>query len=158
MTAERAPALVVAALGSGLVAGCFAVFTLVVMPALVALPTQAGVVAMQSVNRVAVRPVFMVLLFGTGVLCLALAAVELAGDSRLPVLAAAAVYLAGVVGVTVLANVPLNDGLAALDAGTAGAAQAWQDVAGAWTRWNTVRSLAALVSAALLVAAVSGRG
>ena len=151
MTAERAPALVVAALGSGLVAGCFAVFTLVVMPALVALPAPAGLAAMQSVNRTAVRPVFMVLLFGTGVLCLVLAVVELAGDRRLPVLAAGAVYLAGVLGVTVLANVPLNDALAALDAGTAGAARTWQDAAGAWTRWNTVRSLAALVSATLLV-------
>ena len=156
MTAERAPALVVAALGSGLVAGCFAVFTLVVMPALVALPAPAGLAAMQSVNRTAVRPVFMVLLFGTGVLCLVLAAVELPGDRRSLVLAPAAVYLAGVVGVTVLANVPLNDALATLDAGTAGAAQTWQDAAGAWTRWNTVRSLAALVSAALLLGALAG--
>ena len=158
MTGERAPALVVAALGSGLVAGCFAVFSLVVMPALVALPAGAGLAAMQAVNRTAVRPVFMLLLFGTGMLCLVLAAAELAGGRGLLVPVAAAVYLAGVVGVTVLANVPINDALAALDAGTAGAARAWRDSAGAWTGWNTVRSLAALVSAGLLVAAVSGRG
>lgn len=145
------PALVAAALGSGLVAGCFAVFTLVVVPALVALPAPAGLAAMQSVNRTAVRPVFMTLLFGTGVLCLVLAALELTGDRRLLVPAAAAVYLAGVVGVTVLANVPLNDALAALDAGDAGAGRTWADAAGVWTRWNTVRSLAALLSATLLM-------
>ena len=70
-------------------------------------------------------------------------------------LAMGALYLFGVVGVTVLANVPLNDALARLDAAAPGAAQAWRENAGRWTRWNTVRSLAATgaATAFLLVAA-----
>ncbi|MCZ2819276.1 DUF1772 domain-containing protein [Modestobacter sp. VKM Ac-2977] len=143
MNGDRPPVLVVATIGSGLVAGAFAVFSLMVVPALTALPGAAGAAAMQSVNRTAVRPGFMTLLFGTALVCLALGGAELAGARRPAVLTGVALYLFGVVGVTVLANVPLNDALARLDAAAPGAAEAWRENAGRWTRWNTVRSLAA---------------
>ncbi|MGY1748409.1 hypothetical protein [Modestobacter sp. SYSU DS0511] len=77
----------VTALGAGLVGGAFAVFSLMVMPALAALPPAQGVAAMQSVNRTALRPVFLTLLFGTAALCLATAVRELTGDGRPAVLA-----------------------------------------------------------------------
>jgi uncharacterized membrane protein len=142
----------VTGLGAALVAGALAVFTLMVMPALAALPDSAGIAAMQSVNRTAVRPPFMVLFLGTALLCLVLGGWELAGQRRPLVLAAVALYLVGVFGVTVLANVPLNDALARVD-GTA--VQQWSDFLRRWTAWNTVRSVAALASGALLVVVLS---
>ena len=140
----RGVLLVVSGLGAALVAGVFAVFSFLVMPALAALPDDAGVAAMQSVNRTAVRPVFMTLLFGTALLCLVVGGWELAGARRPVVLAAVALYLLGAIGVTVLANVPLNDALAV-------SGVPWGDYLRRWTAWNTVRSLASLASAALFV-------
>lgn len=151
MTGERAPVLVLATIGSGLVAGAFTVFSVLVVPALTALPGTAGATAMQSVNRTAIRPGFMTLIFGTALLCLALGGAELAGQRRPAVLTGAALYLLGVVGVTVLANVPLNDALARLDTASPGAAESWRQDAARWTRWNTVRSLAATGAATAFV-------
>lgn len=148
---ERPPVLVVATIGSGLVAGAFAVFSLMVLPALTALPGAAGATAMQSVNRAAIRPGFMTLLFGTALVCLVLGGAELAGTRRPAVLTGAALYLFGVVGVTVLANVPLNDALAQLDAAAPGAAETWRENAARWSRWNTVRALAATGAATAFV-------
>jgi uncharacterized membrane protein len=143
----------VTGLGAAVVAGAFAVFSLMVMPALGALPGAAGIAAMQSVNRTAVRPVFMTLLFGTALLCLVVGGWELAGGRRPTVLIAVGLYLVGVVGVTVLANVPLNDELAEAD-GTAVAQ--WTDYLRQWTAWNTVRALASLAAGALLVVVLVG--
>ena len=133
----------VTGLGATLVAGALGVFTLMVMPALAGLSDPAGAAAMQSVNRTAVRPPFMLLFLGTAVLCLVLAGLELAGDRRPLVLAGAGLYLIGVLGVTVLANVPLNDTLARADV-------SWPDYLQRWTAWNTVRSIAGLAGGALL--------
>ena len=149
----RGVALLVTGLGAVLVAGAFAVFSVMVMPALAALPDAGGIAAMQSVNRTAVRPVFMTLLFGTALLCLVVGGWELAGGRRPLVLIAVGLYLLGVVGVTVLANVPLNDALAEAD-GTA--VDQWTDYLRQWTAWNTVRALASLAAGALLVVVLAG--
>jgi uncharacterized membrane protein len=145
----RGVLLLVTGLGAALVAGAFAVFSLMVMPALAALPDAGGIAAMQSVNRTAVRPVFMTLLFGTALLCLVLGGWELAGARRPAVLAGVALYLVGVVGVTAAVNVPLNDALAVADV-------PWTDYLRRWTAWNTVRAVASLASSALLVVVLVG--
>jgi len=152
VSAVREPLLAVAALGSALVAGAFLVFSVLVVPALAALPPADGVRAMQSVNRVAVRPVFMTLLFGTGAVCLVVGVEEFVAGPRPAVLVAALVYLVGVLGVTIAGNVPLNDVLAALDLGAEppGGCRGWLR---RWAGWNTVRSLAALAGAVLFAAA-----
>ncbi|MGY1854778.1 anthrone oxygenase family protein [Modestobacter sp. SYSU DS0290] len=146
----------VTALGAGLVGGAFAVFSLMVLPALAALPPAQGVAAMQSVNRTALRPAFLTLLFGTAALCLVIGVRELAGDGRPAVLAGAAAYLVGVAGVTVAGNVPLNEALARLDAGSAAAGERWPGWVRRWTGWNTVRALAATAAAALLAVGAAG--
>jgi uncharacterized membrane protein len=55
------------------------------------------------------------------------------------------------VGVTVLANVPLNEALARLDVASPGAAEAWRENAARWTRWNTLRALAGTGAATAFV-------
>ncbi len=139
-----------------MVAGAFAVFSVMVMPALAALPASHGIAAMQSVNRVALRPLFLTALFGTAVICLTIGIWELLGDVRLTVLLAAGLYLLGPVVVTVAANVPLNDELAGMDAASAVAQERWPGWLGRWTTWNSVRSAAALVAAGLFVALLAG--
>ncbi|WP_367265416.1 hypothetical protein [Polaromonas sp.] len=65
--------LAAAALGSGVVAGIFFAFSSFVMSALGRLPPAQGVAAMQSINETVINPGFLLVFFGTGLACLALA-------------------------------------------------------------------------------------
>ena len=65
-------ATLVTALGCGLVAGVFFAFSTFVMAALRRLKPEEGISAMQSINILAVTPVFMAVLFGTAAACLGL--------------------------------------------------------------------------------------
>lgn len=147
------PLVIAAAVGAGLNGGVFFAFSSFVMPALDRLPASQAVAAMQSVNVTAVRAPFMTALFGTALLggVVAFQAARHRGSAGSTLLlVGGAVYLIGVVGVTIAANVPLNDTLATVDPASAGAAHAWSQFSGPWTGWNTVRTLAGLASAALL--------
>ncbi len=151
MTGSLYAATLATALGCGLVAGVFFAFSAFVMDGLQQLPAAQGIAAMQSINRTAVTPVFMAALFGTALACLALAA-----WARRPwVLAGAALYLVGAIGVTIAFNVPRNDRLAALAPDGATAAHEWARYVDAWTAWNHVRGVAALGAAALLTVALT---
>ena len=147
------------ALGCGLMAGVWFAFSAFVMDGLERLGPADGIVAMQSINRRAVTPVFMTALFGTAALCVGLAlwATLSWGDRRAAwVLAGTVLYLLGTIGVTIAANVPLNDGLAALrpDGGGA-AAPEWDRYVASWTAWNHVRAATSLAAAALLTFALT---
>jgi uncharacterized membrane protein len=139
-----------AALGSGLVAGIFFAFSNFVMPGLARLPPGQGVAAMQSINVTVLNPLFFTVFFGTAALGLALAALALFGQApgATWILAGALLYVLGCIGVTMAANVPLNTALAALPASGAEAARLWTHYLDRWTLWNTVRTLASFLAAA----------
>ena len=59
-----------AALGSGLMAGLFFVFSNSVMKALAALPPDKGIAAMQAINVAIVNPLFLAVFLGTAAACL----------------------------------------------------------------------------------------
>jgi uncharacterized membrane protein len=143
-------------LGTGLAAGVFFAFSAFVMPALDRLPTAQSITAMQSVNKLAVTPALMTVLFGTALATVALAvwAVTSWGQRPAPwVLAGSVLYLVGVIVVTAAANVPLNTTLAAVHPDGAGAAAHWSSFYGRWLVWNHVRAGAALGAAGLLTVA-----
>jgi uncharacterized membrane protein len=150
-------ATLVTALGCGLVAGVFFAFSSFVMAALRLLKPEDGIAAMQSINILAVTPVFMTALFGTAAAFLGLVvwAVISSGEGLSAlVLAGGALYLLGTIGVTVACNVPLNNRLAKLHPQGAGAAGYWAKYVTTWTAWNHVRTIAALTAAALLMVAL----
>lgn len=158
MSGAAQAAVLAAAVGSGLVAGVWFAFSGFVMHALARLPAPAGIAAMQSVNRSAVRPPLMAAVFGTAALCVGLAAravVTWGGPGTALSLAGALVYLLGTIGVTVAANVPRNDRLAALDAEAPDAAERWAGYVAGWTAWNHVRLATSLLAAVLLTLAGS---
>jgi uncharacterized membrane protein len=148
-------AIVVTALGCALVAGAFFAFSSFVMQALGRLSPAEGAAAMQSINITVINPAFMTALFGTGLLSLVVAVWALTSwDDRAPwAVAGAALYLVGTIGVTMVANVPRNNRLAALAPEDAGAV--WADYLRSWTGWNSVRTAAALAAAALLIVALT---
>jgi hypothetical protein len=65
-----------------------------------------------------------------------------------------ALYLVGTILVTILFNVPRNDALAAVEAGSADGAAPWAQYVPGWTAWNHIRAAAALAAAAALTVAV----
>jgi uncharacterized membrane protein len=145
------------ALGCGLVAGVFFAFSSFVMASLKRLPAADGIAAMQSMIIVVVTPVFMGALFGTAAACLGLMvwAVIFWGEPPATlVFSAGVLYLVGTIGVTMARNVPLNDRLAKLHPQSTNAAGYWDEYVTKWTGWNHVRTVAALVAAALLTVAL----
>jgi uncharacterized membrane protein len=139
------------ALGCGLNAGVFFAFSSFVMPAIDRLPKPAAITAMQSVNKLAVTPVFMTALFGTALACAGLGIWALAGNGPTGWLAAGcAVFLAGAIVVTIVANVPLNNAVDVMDPHGPGSASAWSSYVTRWTAWNHVRAAASLAAAGLL--------
>ncbi len=141
------------ALGCGLVAGVFFAFSTFVMPALRRLEPAQGVAAMQSINKLAVTPAFMTVLFGTAVACLGLvgwAAISWGERPAALVLAGGALYVVGTIGVTIACNVPLNRRLARLRPQGTDTADRWDEYVTKWTAWNHVRANAALAAAATL--------
>jgi uncharacterized membrane protein len=147
----------VAAVGSGLVAGVFFTFSTFVMAALRRLPPAQGVTAMQSINVLAVTPGFMTLLFGTAIASLVLI-VWLVAFARIEhewlIVGGGIVYLLGSIGVTIACNVPLNDRLAAMKPEEANSREFWQFYARRWTLWNHVRTLSSAVAALMFTIAL----
>lgn len=99
---------------------------------------------MRSINVLAVRAPLMVAMFGTALACLALGVATLIRGGPATVVLGCVLYLLGVVVVTVVANVPLNNRLAAGEVTFAAYVPAW-------ARWNHVRSVAALGAAVLVL-------
>jgi uncharacterized membrane protein len=144
----------VSAIASALVAGVFFAFSNFVMQALGRIPSEQGVAAMQSINITVISPLFMLAFMGTGVLCLALivgAFFRWEETASKLILAASLIYLIGVIGVTMVFNVPLNDALAPLAPASSEAAALWTRYLSEWTFWNTVRTIAPLISAVLFI-------
>ena len=154
MSTAAAVLAIATAVGAGCTGGALYAFSSFVMPALEHLPATQAVAAMQSMNVTAVRAPFMLAFTGTALLSVALAVVAIAslGESWAPwLLAGAALYLAGVFGLTMAFHVPRNDALAKLVVDAPGTAQAWATYLSQWTAGNHVRSAAALLAAAAIM-------
>lgn len=144
---------VVSALGSGLVAGVFFAFSAFVMKGLSRLPPAQGMAAMQAVNVAAVSPLFMAALFGTAAAGAALAVTSLFAweePAAVYLLVGSLLYLVGVIVPTAVYHVPRNEALSSVDPAGDDAPSAWARYLVGWTRWNHVRTVAALAAAATL--------
>jgi uncharacterized membrane protein len=141
--------VLLAALGSGLMAGLFFAFSTFIMQAFAKRPAPVGIAAMQSIDETILNPVFFTVFFGTAALGLALAVMALlawsaAGSAWL--LAGGVIYCIGSIAVTMLFNVPLNNRLAKLAPESAEGAVFWQHYLSVWTRWNHLRTIACLAA------------
>ncbi len=150
--------LVTATTGAGLVGGIFFAFSNFIMKALAQVPVTEGAKVMQRINVTVLNPLFFTVFFGTGVVALIVAvATPNVWNAPGAVLGriAAALYLFGTLGVTIVRNVPLNEKLAATALTDAALAATWAHYLAAWTWWNHVRTIAALLAAALFAAAIA---
>ncbi|MBQ1087675.1 DUF1772 domain-containing protein [Streptomyces sp. B93] len=148
---------VLGVVGNGLVAGVFCAFSTFVMRGLAALPPAQGVAAMKAINVAAVRPAFMAVFLGTALLSAVIAVVTLVvwpDEGAVALLVGSGLQLVGSFGVTVGANVPRNDRLLRLEAGTAEADAYWPIYVRQWTLWNHVRTVASALAAVACVLAL----
>jgi uncharacterized membrane protein len=146
---------VLAILGTGMVAGVFLAFSTFIMAALGRVSTANGISAMQMINITVVTPIFMAVLFGSAIICLAFSYVAFRSGPSSMIMGGSLLYLCGVIGVTMFANVPLNDALQAIDAQSATSSEFWQSYQQKWTFWNHIRCLAAIASCAAFIRAIS---
>lgn len=148
-----------AALGSGLVAGVFYAFSTFVMRALARLAPAQGIAAMKSINVVVINPWFLGLFIGTAALSLAALASAIyrwGTPGAAWLLAGGALYFVGSFVVTMRGNVPMNEALALVDAGSAAGVEYWQRYVAGWTRWNHVRTAASLAASLSYILVLAG--
>jgi uncharacterized membrane protein len=144
--------LLCTAFTTALITGLFYAYSCSVNPGLGQLPADGFIPAMQSINKAIQNPVFFLSFLGTAVLlpvCTYMHYhVPLTAKFYL-LLAAAIVYLAGVMGITIFGNIPLNDALDKFNTATADAAEmARQKITFAkqWNRFHTIRTIASCIS------------
>jgi len=147
-----------AAIGAGLMAGVYFAFSAFVMTALARMPEAQGMAAMQSINRVILRSLFMPLFFATTFASLALAVVAVVrwGEpGTAAMLTGGVTYVVGIFLCTAVCNVPLNNALDAVDRENAEAGDVWSRYLRVWTRWNHVRTVACTLACGLFIAAIA---
>jgi uncharacterized membrane protein len=145
---------VLAALGSGLIAGAFFAFAAYVLPALSRLPAPSGISAMQSIIAAIKGPLFLGVFFGTAALAglLGLAAPLKWGEpGAFSLLIGSLLYLNLPFGVTLMKNLPLNTKLSGLKPDSAEGKRFWEEFRATWGLWNHVRWIGALAAAAAFI-------
>lgn len=148
------------AIGCGLTGGIYFAFSTFIMMSLSKIVTHAGIAAMQSINLVIVRSIFLPLFFGTTLAAMALTGLGvinwgLAGS--LQMLSGGAIYVIGMFLCTIFLNVTLNNKLAAIDPATEAGAEVWAEYVRKWTRWNHIRTCASTLASGLFIAALIAR-
>ena len=153
--------MVLAALGTGLLAGNFFAFSAYLMRALTGLSAERGIVAMQAITAAIKSLTFLVLFFGTAALCAVLSGIAIV-DWGKPgagyLLAGTLIFLVGTFPVTMMINLPLNNRLALASPDSQEGRDLWQRFQSSWAAWNHVRTATALLACATLVLALTARG
>lgn len=151
--------LIVTATTTGLIAGLFYAYSCSVNLGLGKLPDSAYLAAMQSINKAILNPVFFASFIGTLILlplCTYLHYKQPLSPKFVILLIATMLYLAGVFGVTIFGNVPLNEGLARFDLSAA----SMEDISREritfeqpWNRLHQIRTIASVVTLVLVIIA-----
>lgn len=137
------------AISSGLMAGTYLTFSMVIMPSLALLQNEAGAAAMNSINRKILRTGFMPLFFGSTVIAALMVVtgiwfLDTQGGGR--ALLGGLIYFVGMFLVTAFANVPLNNKLDKMKEGDPALDKTWLHYLNVWTYWNSLRTVASLAT------------
>jgi uncharacterized membrane protein len=140
-----------ATLGCGLMAGIFFTFSNTIMRALARLEPTQGILAMQSIDRVILNPLFLSIFTGSALLCALVVFSSFGrGSSTAFFIIGSLLYIVGAFLVTVLINVPMNNALDAALPSSPEGRELWSHYLTNWTAWNHVRTVASFLATALL--------
>ncbi|WHT15752.1 DUF1772 domain-containing protein [Crossiella sp. CA-258035] len=121
--------------------GLFFTFSAVVMPALAKRPPAEAADTMRQLNRTIVNPLFLLAFLGAPITA---AAVAVVGEFAVLPTIAAVLVVGGMLAVTAIVNVPMNNALEASDPATAAGQELWSGYLRRWTAWNHLRTAACL--------------
>ena len=142
------------AISMGVMGGVYFAFSTFVMRSLNELPATTAIAAMNSINRVIIKSLFMPLFFGSSLLAMVLVVIGMLFPDSTPhhyCTAAGLIYLGGMLVCTIMRNVPLNNRLAQYDMHKSDAGVTWREYNLYWTRWNHVRTISSIVALAMLI-------
>lgn len=151
---------IVTALTSALIGGVFFIFSVTVMRAFSRIKTESAIAAMQEINLVIVRSLFLTAFFGAALTSLILAAyaiLHLQQPGSAWLLAGAVFYLLPNILLTMIRNVPLNNELAAVDPASPASEAVWTKYLAEWTMWNHIRTIACITASACFIMALIDR-
>jgi uncharacterized membrane protein len=141
-----------ATLGCGLMAGIFFIFSNTIMGALGRLEPTQGILAMQSINRVILNPLFLAVFMGSALLCALVLFTSFGRGSSTPFfIIGSLLYIVGAFLVTVVVNVPMNNAVDAASATSLEGLEIWSRYLTNWTAWNHVRTVTSFLATALLM-------
>ncbi|NSL88308.1 DUF1772 domain-containing protein [Chitinophaga sp. Mgbs1] len=148
--------LVITTVSAALMAGLFYAYSCSVNPGLGRLSDAGYMAAMQSINRAILNPVFFASFMGSVVLLPVSTWLQFRYGTEAGgwlFLAATVMYIIGVFGVTAVVNVPLNNALdkVSLQASPEELAGHRAAFEGRWNRYNTVRTVCAVLTVALAI-------
>jgi uncharacterized membrane protein len=147
---------IITAVGAGISGGVYFAFSTFVMKALGRLPATQGISAMQALNKTAPAPLFMLALFGTGVVGIVVSVAALGHLDQgwaVWVLIGTALYLISII-VTLVYHIPHNNALDLVDPTGSGATHAWANFLSPWTAWNHLRTVTALAGSTAFIIAL----
>ncbi len=147
------PLLWLAIVSTGLMAGIYFAFSVFLMTSLKRLPVDVAITCMNSINTVIVKSAFLPLFFGSSLLSLLLIVINDGGFASVWINCAGVIYLLGMLGCTVVFNVPLNNRLQSVT--DENKAFIWEHYLVYWTRWNHLRTISCLVACILYLFAIS---
>ncbi|MDP8244947.1 MAG: DUF1772 domain-containing protein [Candidatus Hinthialibacter antarcticus] len=140
----------IAALSCGLVAGIFLAFSDFIMRSLDAANPAAGIECMQLINRKVYRSIFMVLLMGMVPYSFSLMIFSFFYATHNEfwwTLAGGLTYFFGVILVTGVCNVPMNQRLDSMNFEDKETETYWLEYCRTWTNWNHIRTFFSVLSA-----------
>ncbi len=146
--AQLFASILFAALSAGLLFG----WAVSVIPGLKRLDDKAYIGTMQQINVAIINGLFLIIFIGAPVILIGGAYTNESGW----LWAATGVYLVGVLGVTAVGNVPLNNTLDRFDLTTAddaSAAEQRRNFEVPWVRWHYVRTVSGIAALALAIGA-----
>jgi uncharacterized membrane protein len=147
-------------IGCGLMAGVYFAFSTFIMTSFARIAPAAGIAAMNAINIDIVKSVFMPLFFGTTLAAAVLAGLALfrwGSLGSMAVLIGGVIYVIGMLGTTLIFNVPLNDALATVDPSSREGANVWARYVQDWTFWNHVRLTASIVASVLFTVGLTAK-
>lgn len=144
----------------GIMAGIYFAFSVFVMQSLDALDRPAGMMAMQSINRIIQKSLFLPLFFLSSLACLLIAVMgvmQWGGPGVWQMITGGMLYVIGMLIVTIVGNVPLNNALEATAVDGPEAETMWRHYMRRWLPWNHVRTVSCTASLILLIGALVER-
>jgi len=106
--------LIITTLTSGLIAGLFYAWSISVTPGLAKIEDENYLQAFQKMNRAIINPIFLMCFMGLAILLPLLSYFSYNSIDFVYVITASILYLVGVMAVTFLGNIPLNNKLESL--------------------------------------------